>query len=229
MGITSYWCQLIYNCISTTSLSALLNSISCRHMKHTKGIQQGDILSPYFFILDSKGLTKMLKFDERNEHIWGICVAKNAPLILIIFLWMTALFFISTSRYNLFLSKLLTWASLIVISHVRFKNSIMQRLNMKAMINETKYFVCQNFGEFGIVICVKRFLLELINETRPHYLKLVIHAWSNQSQIQLQITSWVAFGYLIKFIKNMKEDQSRFWWSKNSNFGLSRYLFGKKL
>lgn len=67
--------------MSTISLSVLLNGISYRHMKPIKGIRQGDILSPCFFIHSSKGLIKMFKFDERNEYIKGVCATKNAPLI----------------------------------------------------------------------------------------------------------------------------------------------------
>lgn len=69
--------------MSTISLSVLLNGISYRHMKPIKGIRQGDILSPCFFIHSSKGLIKMFKFDERNEYIKGVC-AKKMPLSFII-------------------------------------------------------------------------------------------------------------------------------------------------
>lgn len=101
------------------------------------------------------------------------------------------------------------------------KKSIMQRLSRLININKSTCLVCHFFGEdmrkiCYAIICVKKILLELIHETPPHYLKLVVYAWSNQLPIQLQITSWATFGYLVIYIKIVKVDQSRFWWEKKS-------------
>lgn len=61
MGISPKWIHLISKCISTVSYYVLVNGEPTEFFKPTRGIRQGDLLSPYLFLLCLEGLTQLIK------------------------------------------------------------------------------------------------------------------------------------------------------------------------
>ena len=60
MGFCDNWLNLIHECISTVSYSILVNGKPKGEIFLSRGIHQGDPLSPYLFLLSSEGLTRMI-------------------------------------------------------------------------------------------------------------------------------------------------------------------------
>lgn len=60
MGFGEKWVKLIMECISTVSYSILVNGEPKGDIKPSRGIRQGDPLSPYMFLLCSEGSNRML-------------------------------------------------------------------------------------------------------------------------------------------------------------------------
>ena len=60
MGFCEKWVSLIFECISTVSYSILVNKEPNRDIRPSRGIRQGNPLSPYLFLLCSEGLNRML-------------------------------------------------------------------------------------------------------------------------------------------------------------------------
>ena len=81
MGFGEKWVKLIIECISTVSYSILVNGEPKGDIKPSRGIRQGDPLSPYLFLLCSKGLNRLLEAAAREDEIRGFSLCRNGPRI----------------------------------------------------------------------------------------------------------------------------------------------------
>ena len=47
----------------------------------SKGLRQGDLLSPYLFLLCAEGFTSLLQKVEMESNIHGVSICRSAPKI----------------------------------------------------------------------------------------------------------------------------------------------------
>jgi len=71
----------VYQCISTSSFSILLNGEPTADFKATRGIRQGCPLSPYLFVVTIKELSLSLQNQLYNDQLAGIKLGPNSPSI----------------------------------------------------------------------------------------------------------------------------------------------------
>ena len=70
-GFPEKWNRWVFFCISTVKLSILINGISCGFFESSRGIRQGDPLSPLLFFIVMDAFSKMLvKANEGWAHVW---------------------------------------------------------------------------------------------------------------------------------------------------------------
>ena len=81
MGFEDRWIQLIYGCISSVSYSILVNGEPHGDIKPTRGLRQGDPLSPYLFLLVSEGLNGLIQQAVTAGHLRGFSLCRNGPQI----------------------------------------------------------------------------------------------------------------------------------------------------
>lgn len=81
MGFHHTFINWIHQCISTTSLSVLINGTPKGFFKPSRGLRQGDPLSPYLFILGMEVLSRMLYRAENENLIKGVKIGRNGPPI----------------------------------------------------------------------------------------------------------------------------------------------------
>ncbi|GAA0160613.1 hypothetical protein LIER_17131 [Lithospermum erythrorhizon] len=67
--------------ISTVSHSVLINGAPLGYIRPTRGIRQGDPLSPYIFLLCAEGLMCMLREVELRKSLTGIKISRESPSI----------------------------------------------------------------------------------------------------------------------------------------------------
>ena len=79
-------------CVKTVSYSVLINGEPKGTITPTRGLRQGDPISPYLFLLCAEGLTAMLNREEGKGQISGVSVCRGAPRISHFCLPMTASF-----------------------------------------------------------------------------------------------------------------------------------------
>jgi hypothetical protein len=93
----------------TISFSILFNGDKLESSKPTRGIQQGDPISPYLFLLAAEGLSCLLKTHDQSSQLAGIKVAPSAPPVNhLLFVDDSLLFFKGTSAGAEELSHLLS-------------------------------------------------------------------------------------------------------------------------
>jgi hypothetical protein len=79
MGFHRRWVQLIMACVSSVRYNVRFNSMETDVFTPTRGIRQGDPLSPYLFLFVAEGLSRLLKGEESRGEIEGVRVCIDAP------------------------------------------------------------------------------------------------------------------------------------------------------
>ena len=85
MGFNEKWVELVMECVSTVSYSLLINGDPMGNIKPSRGIRQGDPLSPYLFLLCSKGLQRMIQKAVDIGDIQGVSICRNGPKLTHLF------------------------------------------------------------------------------------------------------------------------------------------------
>jgi len=72
MGFTSIFTQRIMQYVTMVSYVFALNGEDICEIKPTRGLRQGDPISPYLFLLISEGLSMLLRKAQRYKLVAGI-------------------------------------------------------------------------------------------------------------------------------------------------------------
>jgi hypothetical protein len=81
MGFDQKLIMLIHQCISTVHYTLLLNGTKSSSIKPSRGLRQGDPLSPYLFIMCADVLARMINREVLRGAINGIKVSSGADAI----------------------------------------------------------------------------------------------------------------------------------------------------
>ncbi|KAG7534826.1 Reverse transcriptase domain [Arabidopsis thaliana x Arabidopsis arenosa] len=81
LGFSEYWIRLVMECVKTVQYQVLINGTPYGEIKPTRGLRQGDPLSPYLFVICTEMLVRMLQKAEGEKQITGLKVARGAPSI----------------------------------------------------------------------------------------------------------------------------------------------------
>ncbi|XP_020153536.1 uncharacterized protein [Aegilops tauschii subsp. strangulata] len=79
LGFTAKWVDIVMGLVTTVGFSVLFNGKKLRQFNPSRGIRQGDPISPYLFLLATKGLSCLLKSKNESSNLHGIQVAPTAP------------------------------------------------------------------------------------------------------------------------------------------------------
>ncbi|XP_055959787.1 uncharacterized protein LOC130014852 [Mercurialis annua] len=81
LGFCDAWISLIMHCISSVRYTGIGDCVGMNPIIPSRGLRQGDPLSPYLFILCAEGLSLMLAQAEREGKIHGAIICRGAPPI----------------------------------------------------------------------------------------------------------------------------------------------------
>jgi exonuclease III len=79
MGFKRRWIALIMECITTVTYSIIVNGQSVGHIHPSRGLRQGDPISPYLFLLCAEVLSSQLQQAERSGLLRGVPTSPRGP------------------------------------------------------------------------------------------------------------------------------------------------------
>ncbi|KAF5458308.1 hypothetical protein F2P56_022343 [Juglans regia] len=79
LGFEKKFVDMVMKCVTTVSFFVLINGKPKGPIVPSRGLRQGDPISPYLFLLCTEGLTTLLRKAERNQVLKGIKVCRRAP------------------------------------------------------------------------------------------------------------------------------------------------------
>lgn len=75
LGFADQWIRLVMICVRSVSFQVLLNGVPQGLISPTRGIRQGDPLSPYLFLLCTEGLSSLLLKHRLNGSLTGVPIS----------------------------------------------------------------------------------------------------------------------------------------------------------
>lgn len=81
MGFSSWWTYLIMQCVSSVEYTINHGIYEIGPIKPSRGLRQGDPLSPYLFIICAEGLSSLIRYYERKNWLQGVKICRRAPTI----------------------------------------------------------------------------------------------------------------------------------------------------
>ncbi|KAA3477189.1 reverse transcriptase [Gossypium australe] len=79
MGFDQNWIDSIMKCVSTVSYSVVLNGQAGDIFHPTRGLRQGDPLSPFLFLICREGLSCIMRLALRDGHLKGVKASRRGP------------------------------------------------------------------------------------------------------------------------------------------------------
>ena len=81
LGFAPDWIHTVMSMITSVSFSVLFNGERLESFSPSRGIRQGDPISPYLFLIAAEGLSCLLKHSSQSLVLGGIKVAPTAPVV----------------------------------------------------------------------------------------------------------------------------------------------------
>lgn len=137
LGFVESWVKKIWNCISSISVSVLINGDPCVEVSPQRVLRQGCPLSPYLFILYVEGLSGMIRDAERRRAMHARKVARGSLVISHLFFTDDNLLFSKASCQKIMEFKRLLFVYEVVsgqvINYQKFTLSFSPNVNAKTI------------------------------------------------------------------------------------------------
>ena len=81
LGFHEKWIRIVMRCVSLVNYAIRINGQPCGQIQPTRGLRQGDPLSPYLFLICAKGLSALLHCAAQRKAIKGVTASAKDPRV----------------------------------------------------------------------------------------------------------------------------------------------------
>ena len=81
LGFHERWIRIVMACVSSVTYAIRLNGQPCGRIVPSRGLRQGDPLSPYLFLLCAEGLSALLHKASSRNDLKGVAASTRGPRI----------------------------------------------------------------------------------------------------------------------------------------------------
>ena len=100
IGLPEQWVNLAMETVRTASYSILINGEANGFITPSRGIKQGDPLSPYLFLLCVEGLSSLIQRAMENQQLRGVLSCNGGSRSHTYYLRMTIYYFVRQQLLN---------------------------------------------------------------------------------------------------------------------------------
>ena len=81
LGFHEKWISIVMRYVSSVKYAIRINGQPCGKIRPTRGLRQGDPLSPYLFIICVEGLSALFHCAAQRKAIRGVAALARGPRI----------------------------------------------------------------------------------------------------------------------------------------------------
>ena len=81
LGLCEHWVKIVMRCVLLVSYVVRINGRPCGEIHPTRGLRQGDPLSPYLFLICAKGLFALLHKLVQRKRLKGVATLGRGPIV----------------------------------------------------------------------------------------------------------------------------------------------------
>ncbi|KAH9779367.1 reverse transcriptase domain-containing protein [Citrus sinensis] len=170
MGFDHDFIKLIMLCVSTVSYKFSRDGMDIGPIIPSRGLRQGDPLSPYLFIICAEGLSSLIHHHEKAGMLHGVRIARCAPCLTHLFFADDCFIFFKARDQEARVMK-----SILSIANVNNEavHSICSLLGVQAIDNQRNYLrLPSHIGRSKIILLSragKEILLKTVAQAMPNY------------------------------------------------------------
>uniref|UniRef100_A0A8I7BB66 Reverse transcriptase domain-containing protein n=1 Tax=Hordeum vulgare subsp. vulgare TaxID=112509 RepID=A0A8I7BB66_HORVV len=81
LGFGTRWIALVMKCVTTVRYQIKINGTLTHQFRPSRGLRQGDPISPYLFVICAEGLSALLRHAEEQGILHGVKICPRAPCV----------------------------------------------------------------------------------------------------------------------------------------------------